>query len=75
MGYLEIDFTSVKGYSKLSEPAKEIFKQVYKLHNKSQGIDYKKDYIPRSVKEHKEYLEVHFVNGQWLHYLPSGAWY
>lgn len=73
--YIEIDFNKVKGYQNLTEQAKEIFQKVYKVHNSSQGIDYKERYIPQSVKEHKEYLEVHFKGGEWLHYLPNGTWY
>ena len=75
MNYVEIDFAKVKGYTKLSEQAKQIFERVYKTHNACHGLDYKKEWIPVSVKEHKTYLEVHFQNGGWLHYLPNGAWY
>ena len=73
--YIEIDFALVKGYKKLSEPAKEVFQRVYKVHNSGQGLDYKKNWIPKSVKEYKTHLEVHFVNDQWLHYCPNGTWY
>lgn len=73
--YLDIDFNKVEGFSKLSDRAKEIFKRVYRLHNAQQGSDYKELWIPVKVKERKWYLEVHFKNGGWMHYLPNGIWY
>mgnify|MGYP000952197550 CR=1 FL=1 len=75
MNYLEIEFQKVDGYKKLSEPAKLIFQWVYKRHNAQQGKDYKKDWIPKKVKEYSSHLIVYFVNGEWLHYLPNGTWY
>lgn len=75
MNYIEIDFNKVKGYEKLSERAKILFERVYKSHNAAQGLDYKKNWIPQSVKEHKTYLEVRFKGGEWLHYMPDGTWY
>lgn len=75
MNYMEIEFTKVKGYEKLSQAAKNLFERVYKQHNSCQGLDYKKNWIPVKVKEHKHYLEVHFKNKEWLHYLPNGEWY
>ena len=75
MNYIKIDFSKVKGYQNLSEPAKALFRRSYKVHNSVHGMDYKEDWIPKKVKEHKTYLEVHFKNGQWLHYLPNGTWY
>lgn len=75
MSYIEIDFNKVKGFNNLSEPAKALFERVYKCHNAGQGMDYKEAWKPIKVKEHKQYLEVHFKNGDWLHYLPDGTWY
>lgn len=73
--YVQIDFEKVKGYNKLSDFAKTIFEKVYKMHNSVHGLDYKINWIPKSVKEHKTYLEVHFSNKDWLHYTPNGEWY
>lgn len=67
--YSEFDFSKVKGFSKLSVPAQEIFKKVYALHSNVVS------WIPVSVKERKTYVEVKFDNGEWLHYLPNGTWY
>lgn len=75
MNYIDIDFNTVKGYSSLSEPAKRLFERVYKVHNSCHGIDYKAEWVPVRVKEHRKYLEVHFKNGEWLHYLPDGTWF
>lgn len=73
--YVDIDFNKVKGYNKLSEPAQKLFQRMYKRHNEAQGLDYKINWIPKSVKEHKTHLEVHFSNKDWLHYMPNGEWY
>lgn len=75
MNYIDICFQDIEGWNEISVKAEEVFKRVYKLHNSCQGTDYKKEWIPVKVKEHKKYLEVHFANGGWLHYLPNGTWY
>jgi len=75
MDYIEIDFNKVEGYEKLSPAAKDLFQKVYKQHNAVHGLDYKKNWLPVRVKEHKQYLEVHFNNNEWLHYMPNGEWY
>ncbi|KAB3534423.1 hypothetical protein F8154_08960 [Alkaliphilus pronyensis] len=74
MGYIEIDFDRIKGYSNLSEVAKEHFVKIYKRHNSGQGSDYKEGWTPKKVKEHRSFLEVHFKNGEWLHFYPNGTW-
>ena len=74
MNYIKIDFNKVKGYSRLSDPAKEIFKSIYKVHNSGQGLDYKEGWIPKEVEEYRKYLKVIFNNGKWLHYYPNGTW-
>lgn len=73
--YIEIDFEKVNGFNKLSEHAKDLFKSVYKKHNSVQGKDYKEGWIPKKIKEHRSYIEVHFRNGEWLHYFANGTWY
>lgn len=74
MNYLEIDFTKVKGYNKLSENAKEIFERTYKVHNSIQGLDYKEEWQPVKVTESEKHLKVVFKNGDWLHYYPNETW-
>lgn len=73
INYLKIDFNKVKGYSKLSKQAKQAFEIIYKKH--SQGLDNKEDWSPVKVIQRDTHLEVHFKNGEWLHYLPNGTWY
>lgn len=73
--FVEIDFSKVKSFDKLSEPAKKLFRSMYKRHNAVQGLDHKVRWIPKSVKEHKSHLEVHFLGKDWLHWTPSGEWY
>ncbi len=72
--HIEIHFEKVKGFNKLSEAAKDLFRAVYFRHNSGQGSDYKEGWTPKKVKEHKSYVEVHFKNGEWLHYYPNGTW-
>lgn len=72
--FVDIDFKKVNGFDKLSEPAKKLFEIMYKRHNAVQGLDYKVRWIPKSVKEHKTHLEVHFTGKDWLHYYANGEW-
>lgn len=73
--YIDICFEKVKGFDKLSEPAKKLFKTMYKRHNAAQGLDYKISWIPKSVIEHITHLEVHFTGKGWLHWCTNGEWY
>lgn len=59
---------SIKGYRELSDYAKEIFKDTYKLH--SQG----KDMEVLKITEHKDHLKVYFKD-EWYHYTPNLQWY
>lgn len=70
-----LDYNNIKGYDNLSDTAKRVFKRVHKAHNLAQGNEYKNDYIPISVKDNNDYLEVHFNNGSWLHFTANGEWY
>ena len=74
MNYIEIDFNDVEGYKELSEDSKVYFKEVYRLHNSAQGIDYKQDWVPVKVTEDKACLKVVFKNNEWLHYFKNGTW-
>lgn len=75
MSYIKVDFSTVEGYNKLSDDAKEVFERVYKAHNSIQGNDYKEKYIPVKVEDHEDYLKVNFEDGEWLHYTANGEWY
>ena len=74
MKYIEIDFYKIEGYGVLSLNAQKMFKYMYEKHNSGQGNEFKKDWIPVKVIEHKTYLEVHFKNKQWLHFYIDGTW-
>jgi len=69
-----MDFTKVKGYSKLSAGAKDFFKRTVASHQAAVGNDYKAGWTPVSVKEYRDHLRVTFRNGDWLRYLPGGVW-
>lgn len=81
MNYIEIDFSKVKGFNKLTPEQQELFIETYKLHNSIQGHEYKEDYIPVSVKwveensNRKSYFKVVFKNGIWLRYTQKKEWY
>lgn len=63
----------IKGYDKLSSVAKRVFLSVYRRHhNAAENFD---PWMATEVKEHKDHIEVHFKNGEWLHYMPDGTWY
>ena len=63
-----------KGYSKLSDPAKNIFKMIYNKHMKVCGKELKAKWIPAKVTEHRNYLKVYMHNGDWFHYYADGTW-
>lgn len=73
--FVEIDFNKVEGFDKLSEPAKKLFERMYKRNNAAQGLDYKIRWIPKTVIEHRTFLEVHFTGKEWLHWCFNGEWY
>ena len=50
MNYIEIDFNKIKGFNDLTQGHQGVFKNTYKRHNSCQGLDYKKDWMPVSVK-------------------------
>lgn len=73
--FVKIDFNDVEGFDKLSDSAKKLFKIMYKRNNAAHGLDYKIRWIPKSVIEHSDHLEVHFTGKDWLHWMPNGEWY
>ena len=74
MAFLDLDYSKIKGYEKLSPMAKDIFKRTYELHNSCVGTDYKVGWSPISVEECSSYLKVYFKNGDWLHYYSNSTW-
>ena len=64
----------------LSDNEYDLLMTVYANHNRSMGIEQRKDYtlshIVKVVKNLKEQcLEVHYENGDWWHYSVDGTWY
>ncbi len=56
------------------------FLQAYALHNRSMGLDERRNYtlsnittIERDVKENC--FNVYYDNGNWWHYAKDGTWY
>lgn len=74
MEYIPIDYNTVQGYSRLSDPAKKLFESTYIRHNSAQGTDSKVKRIPTKVTEHKDHLKVYYKDGAWLHFYPGGSW-
>ncbi len=74
MAHLAVDWDKVKGFSKLSDHGKEVFKRVYKRHNAVHGYEQKKNWIPVKVAPRSNWLKVTFANGEWLHYYPNNTW-
>lgn len=66
-----MNLNNIKGFDKLSEPAKAAFIRVYAKHKNA----VESDLIATKVIEHKKYIEVHFADGSWLHYCPDGSWF
>ena len=79
--YLEIDFTKVKGFDKLTPGQQKLFIETYRIHNSIVGTDYKEGWKPLKVRWVEEnpsrysYLRVDFQNGDWLHYTQKSDWY
>lgn len=66
--------------SHLTDSEYQLLMQVYANHNRSMGLDKRKDYtlsdIVKVVSNTKENcLEVYYKNGDWWHYSVDGTWY
>ena len=72
------DYSKVTGFSKLSEPGKELFIDIWRQFSCGWGIANKARWIPKKVIEHRDHLEVHFSNkgkkGDWYRFFPDGTW-
>jgi len=78
---IEVDFSKIKGYSKLTEHQQQLFSRVYKSHLKMMGTEKQKQYAPEQLKEIKwvpkeNCLHV-FWKGDtdWFHYDTRWCWY
>lgn len=63
----------IEGYEKLSPLGKKVFDRTHEAHKKV--VDDESAWQVVRVKERKKYIEVHFSNEKWLHYMPNGQWY
>jgi hypothetical protein len=64
----------------LSEGEYKLLMQVYADHNRSMGLEQRKQHtltdIVKVVRNSKEKcLEVHYKNRNWWHYSVDGSWY
>ncbi len=64
----------------LNDDEYNLLLDVYQKHNRSMGLEQRKDYtlshivkVERNLEENC--LNVHYENGDWLHYTPNGTWY
>ena len=78
---ITVDFSNVKGFSKLTEEQQKLFIRVYNGHLKAMGNEARKKYLPEQLKEIKwvkneNCLHV-FWKGKtdWFHYDTRGCWY
>lgn len=69
-----IDIEQVKGYAGLTDGAKAHLKQIYQSHMQAVGTEARQGLIPIEVKEAREWVEIYFNNGEWLHYYANGTW-
>lgn len=67
-------FENIPGFNELSEPAKQKFISVFILHQDRVGKEEKANWKPVKVIEARKHIEVHFQNGEWLHYYPDKTW-
>lgn len=72
---MNIKLKEIKGFEKLSLAGKKVFLSTLGKHYEHLSDESKEKYRPVKVKEHKDYIEVHFSSGEWLHYTASGEWY
>lgn len=64
----------------LNDDEYKLLLDVYQKHNRSMGLDKRKDYtlthivkVERNTEENC--LNVYYENGDWWHYAPNGTWY
>lgn len=71
-----INLEKVKGYEKLSQEQKELFKRVYANHiGCIESESLKKKYTPVKVSPVEYGVRVEFKSATWLHYNWKGEWY
>lgn len=62
----------------LSDAEYKILLQTYANHNRSMGLEERKNYTLSDivkVERGNRCLKVYYKNGDWWHYTPDGTWY
>ncbi|WP_156876084.1 hypothetical protein [Clostridium kluyveri] len=67
------DATEVKGFSKLNDADKELFKRFCKRFY--DAWEYPKEHAPVKIQRVKDYLKVTLKDGMWLHITKNCEWY
>lgn len=64
----------------LNDEEYRVLLETYANHNSNMGLEKRKNYtlshivkVERNIKDNC--LNVHYKNGDWWHYTPSGTWY
>lgn len=71
-----MDLEKVKGYGRLSEAQKELFRAVHTAHmNCIESESLKDKYTPVKVAPAEYGVRVEFKSATWLHYNWKGEWY
>jgi hypothetical protein len=70
-----INLEKVKGYDSLTARRKEIFKEVFVMHNACyENPKNKEAMTPVKVENDEHGVKVTFKNKVWLHYYANGTW-
>lgn len=62
----------------LNDNEYKLFLDVYQKHNRSMGLEERKNYTLShvvKVERSKNCLKVYYENGDWWYYAPDGTWY
>lgn len=71
-----LNYKKLKGYEKLSQRQKELFKRVYENHMACiESETLKEKYTPVKVAPEEYGVKVEFKAATWLHYNWKGEWY
>lgn len=64
----------------LTDSEYKLLLQVYANHNRSMGMEKRKDYTLSDIvrverNSEEKCLNVYYTNGDWWHYSSDGSWY
>lgn len=68
----QLDYEKIKGFSKLNPTEQESFKNLHQRHMNALERDHI-SWTPVKVIKRVNRFEVHFINGDWLHYWADGT--